>query len=391
MAEIQCRHFSGYKPCGKSKVCDKECPSLNIPSTRILVVSLEAMGAVLRSTVILNPLLRKYPNAHITWVTQAPSHQLLLHNPQIDRVLTTSSDDLLTLSALAFDVAFVVDKSLKAQGVVRQTAAQKIFGFTAHPDSGAILPATLAAQELWELGLSDHKKFFVNTKPETQLLQEALELGPYQRDHYNLAMTVQEDCEIRCRHALWSENNRKIVLGINTGASPVIPYKKFTAEFHREIIKAVGVFKDLRIVLLGGADEKQANAALATDFPDLIASPTDRGLRDGLLSVGACDLVLSGDSLGMHMAIALKKWTIAWFGPTCAHEIDLYDRGRKLLANVPCSPCWKRLCDRKPMCYDRVSVVQIMEAIEEGRQWKISSSKQLFSETSYSPSPSSDL
>ena len=75
-----------------------------------------------------------------------------------------------------------------------------------------------------------------------------------------------------------------------------------------------------------------------------------------MMSVAACDMVISGDSLGLHMGIAMKKWCVAWFGPTCDQEIELYDRGVKVLANAPCSPCWKRVCDRKPMCYDLVDL-----------------------------------
>ena len=34
----------------------------------------------------------------------------------------------------------------------------------------------------------------------------------------------------------------------------------------------------------------------------------------------------------MHMAIALRKHAVAWFGPTSAPEIDLYNRGVKLVS-----------------------------------------------------------
>jgi heptosyltransferase-2 len=86
-----------------------------------------------------------------------------------------------------------------------------------------------------------------------------------------------------------------------------------------------------------------------------------------MISMDACDVVVSGDSLGMHMAIALKKWTVAWFGPTCAHEIDLYDRGVHVLTAAPCSPCWKRSCNRTPMCYDRVSTTDIIQGVRAGQ------------------------
>src|SRR5687767_8165048 len=101
-AEIHCRHFSGYKPCGLSEVCDSLCPSRDIPQTRLLVIHLEALGAVLRATCILPAIKRKFPGSHITWVTHKPAQDLLRNNPYIDRILTT--DDPWSIKALQFDV-----------------------------------------------------------------------------------------------------------------------------------------------------------------------------------------------------------------------------------------------------------------------------------------------
>jgi heptosyltransferase II len=100
--------------------------------------------------------------------------------------------------------------------------------------------------------------------------------------------------------------------------------------------------------------------------------------------VAACDLVVTGDSLGMHMAIALKKWVVAWFGPTCAHEIDLFERGYKVLSQTSCGPCWKRSCKMTPMCYDQVSLTEILKGLKMGVDWErsISSYKPPLSVTS---------
>ncbi|MBX9768634.1 MAG: glycosyltransferase family 9 protein, partial [Bdellovibrionales bacterium] len=102
-----------------------------------MIIHLEAIGAVLRSTALLEPIRRKYPRSHITWVTARPSDQLLKHNPSIDRVLTTSAEDLLVVAALEFDVAFVIDKGLKSVGVLKQTKAHEVFGFVSDSRSGA--------------------------------------------------------------------------------------------------------------------------------------------------------------------------------------------------------------------------------------------------------------
>lgn len=365
MPASQCKHFSGYKPCDKSSLCDELCPSYAAPAISLLIVHLGALGAVVRSTALLRAMKRKYPSSMITWVTDAPADQLLRSHPVIDRVLTTKDADLLTLQALEFDVAFVIDKSLKAAGVLRRTQVDQVFGFKADPRNGAILPATEAARELWGLGLDNHRKFFVNQKAETQLTLEALELGPFRRDEYFLPLTASEEREKEQRRALWSEGGKKILVGFNTGCSQVIAAKKLTVEFQRRLIRRLAPHPNVKIVLLGGPEDSARNRDIARDLP-VISSETEKGLREGLTSVAACDVILTGDSLGLHLALSQKVYTVAWFGPTCAQEIDLYGRGEKILSRATCAPCWKRLCHQSQMCYDLVSEEEIIAALEKG-------------------------
>lgn len=386
MAQTSCRHFSGYRPCLKYSICDEACPQKSIPSSYLLIVHLGAIGAVVRATSLLSAMKRKYPGSHITWVTDAPSDQLLRNHPLIDRVLTTKSEDLLALSALEFDIGFVIDKSLKAAGVLRQAQVEQIFGFTVDARGGAIVPATPAANELWNLGLDNSQKFFVNQKPETQLMIEALELGEFRRDEYFLPLSAAEIEETQRRRQEWLRGH-DLILGVNTGCSPVIPYKKLSVEFQRQIIQTIQKQLNVSIVLLGGPEDSERNQQIAQDLA-VVQSSTTAGLRDGLVSVAACDVVLTGDSLGMHMAIAQKKQVIAWFGPTCAQEIDLYDRGEKILSKAACAPCWKRLCDKQTLCYDQVSLNEVLDALKRGfsQCQSMSLSKQLSSETCFSAS-----
>jgi heptosyltransferase-2 len=328
----------------------------------------------------LKSIKRKYPGSHITWVTESPCDQLLQDHPFLDRVLTTKGDDLLSLSALEFDAAFVIDKSLKAAGILRYTQVDRVFGFKADPRGGGIVPATASAEELWQLGLDNHRKFFVNKKAETQLMTEALELGPFQRDEYFLPLTRQEALETQQRRLAWKQG-ASFLIGLNTGCSAVIPYKKWTVDFHREVIRNLPPSWNAQVVLLGGPEDSDRNQQIGQGLP-VVQSATTAGLRDGLISVAACDLVVSGDSLGMHMAISQKKHVIAWFGPTCAAEIDLYGRGEKIQSTAACAPCWKRLCHQSTMCYDQVSLMEVIEALKRGfsRCQQTSSSKPPFSE-----------
>ncbi len=391
--ETQCRHFSGYRPCKLNSTCDAGCSKRSLVEKRILFIHLGALGAVLRSTSLVSAILRKYPSAQITWVTQAPAHHLLLGVPGVDRVLTLATEDMLTLSALTFDVAFIVDKSAVAVGVLRQvqTPVPEIYGFLTNT-VGAIVPATSAASELWHLGLSNSQKFFVNKKSEQQLVHEALELGPYHRDEYRVKFSESEQQLVQARRQLWRSGTAPI-LGVNTGCSPNLPQKKLPVEVHRNLLQSIQAdarLAEMPIVLLGGPEDKARNEAIAHGTKALL-SPTQAGLRDGLVSVAACDLVLSGDSLGMHMAIALKKWVVAWFGPTCAQEIDLYHRGAKILTQAGCSPCWNRDCQLSRMCYDQLDFQQVIDALRKGIQWHTSSFKPPTQATSFSPFHSSSV
>ncbi len=373
-----CRYFNGYKPCGKNATCNLSCSSLDQVEESILIIHLGALGAVIRSTSLLAALKIKHPRAKILWLTEKSAMPLLEKNPAIDQVVAADHDGLLSLQSYQFSEAYVIDKSLKASGLAQSLKIKNIHGFIAK--EGVILPATAAATELWNLGIDNFEKFFVNQKPETQLISEALELD-YKRPEYQLPLSAEEKKVSFSRSQKWREHKKKWVIGINTGCSSVIPYKKLTVDFHRKICRALSARADVQIVLLGGSEDTQRNKEIA-DGLSVIVSDSKSGLRDGLISVSACDVVVTGDSLGMHMAISQKKWVVAWFGPTCAQEIDLFDRGIKILSKAECAPCWKRSCQKSVMCYDQVSFQEIISGVEKGIQfWQQTSlSKQPFSE-----------
>lgn len=322
----------------------------------------------MRSTALLAAIHRKYPGAQITWVTDAPCDRLLAGHQRIDKVVRAEPSELLAIAGREFDVALVIDKSEKAAGVLAQVRARQVFGFVTDPRFGKIRPATPAALELWQLGLDDELKFFVNQKTENQLVHEALELGEYKREDYDLPLTETEGETAADRAAAWRQNPSQPILGFNTGCGPLMPAKKWTVEFHREVLQKLLASGFENLVLLGGPEDEERNRRIAEGLP-VLCSPCTQGIRDGAVSIAACDVVVTGDSFGMHLAIAFRKFVVAWFGPSCAHEIDLYDRGVKLQASVSCSPCWKRSCHKEVMCHDRVSMTDLREAILRGVDW----------------------
>ena len=79
-----------------------------------------------------------------------------------------------------------------------------------------------------------------------------------------------------------------------------------------------------------------------------------------------CDIVITGDSFGMHLAIALRKFVIAWFGLSCWSEIDLFDRGERLYPEgLECSPCWKKQCPFDLECIEMIDLGKITELVRK--------------------------
>lgn len=347
-----CRHFSGYKPCRFHRPCEG-CPHHDPVTAEVLLINLDALGDVLRTTALLPALRRAVPGARLTWLTDPRATALLAENPLIDRVMPLDVKSVAELHARRFDLLLCADKGGAAGGLAMTIPAGERRGFGID-GRGAIVPLNPEAGELYALGLSDEQKFRVNRKAETQLLCEALGFT-WSRDPYSLHLGPDER----------SPGPRRQV-GFNTGCSPLYPYKKLSLDIQEAAIRRLSADLGEPVLLLGGPEDAERNAVLAARLGEAAeASPTTGGLRRGAAEVDRCEVVVTGDSLGMHLAIALGKHVVAWFGVTCPQEIDLYDRGVKLLADVGCAPCWRRSCDRDPLCRDRVDPEWIVQAVHD--------------------------
>jgi ADP-heptose:LPS heptosyltransferase len=340
-----CRLFNGYRPCFPRYVCDG-CTEAKPFDRTILLINLDALGDVLMTTCALAPLRRLYPDALLTWLTLPPHAPLLANNPMIDRVWTFDLPTLTTLSACTFDLILNVDKGRPSCALASSIPAGERRGFGLNP-SGSVVPLNEEAKRLYRLGLDDRLKFVVNDRTGQELLADSLGL-PYARDPYVLNLTDQERrfvADYRTR-----TGGRRTV-GIQTGTSDIYPLKSFTEDQIVELIPRIrGARGDVTILLLGGPAEAERNARIASRAGDgVVQTPTDEGLRRGILYIDACDVVVSPDSGAMHIAIALRKWVVGWFNISCAQEIDLFDRGIKVTTPLACSPCWRRECP-DPIC-----------------------------------------
>ncbi len=358
-----CKKFTGYKPCFPGTQCYKECIEPNPIGKKILVINLDAMGAVLQTTSMLPVIKRKYPQSHISWITLKNAYQLLANNPYIDTTYIWEPENWLILQNIEFDIVYSTDKTQRSCAFANTLNAKKKLGFGLNKN-GKIIPLNKEAQYSYILGLDDEIKFRKNTKYGTEILQEAMQLK-YKRDEYVLQLTDDEKqfCKDYKKENNFSE--KEIIVGFNTGCSYLYPNKKMTIEQHVTLIEKLSQHKHLRLVLLGGPEDTERNAEIFRRVGNkVLSTPTTEGVRRGICYENICDVIVTGDSFGMHVAIALKKYVIAWFGLSCWSEIDLYERGVKLIPEaLECAPCWKKTCPKNLECIDMIDLNKIVEYV----------------------------
>lgn len=358
-----CARFTGYRPCEPGKKCHG-CSERRAVTHTSLLVNLDNLGNVIQTTAILPALRRALPDTFLTWVTAPSAAPVLENNPLVDRVMAYDFEAVSILGSMEFDLVMNLDKTMRSAALSTAARAAEKRGFGLSP-AGAIEPFGPEAEYAYRLGLDDELKFRTNTKPGTQIAAEALGLE-WRRDPYVLRL-ADEEKEFVGRFREEIDAAGRPVVGINTGSSPRFPNKSMSVEQHVEL---VGRLAEARpggaFVLLGGPDETEKNASIASrSRVPLVRTPTTEGVRRGLLYVDACDVVVSGDTSGLHMAVGLGKWTVGYFTATCAAEIDLYDRGAIVASGLPCSPCWRPACP-DPKCITELDLDAVVEGVLEG-------------------------
>ena len=157
----------------------------------------------------------------------------------------------------------------------------------------------------------------------------------------------------------------KTIIGLNTGASKRWQLKQWRFDGFKELISKLQRNKDIGILLFGGEDEVDRNNELIKLFPTLVDTGSNNSLRQFFSLMDIPDIILTGDTLALHTATALKKKVICFFGPTSSAEIEDYGRVKKISPDMDCLVCYKPECDFNPNCMDLISSDMIYHAITE--------------------------
>jgi ADP-heptose:LPS heptosyltransferase len=327
---------------------------------KILMVKLGAAGDVIRTTALLPGLKEVYPGARIHWLTRSSMTSLLQQNPHIEGILSTDDD---TWRHQNFDLVINLDDDAEACKITSQIKTKKVIGAYQDGDSRNYTPETAAWFDMSLISKYGKEQADVkkreNRKTFQQISYEMLGM-PYRTQEPYIPLNALDSTfaeEFARAHNLRQDD---FVIGINPGSGKRWVDKRLkVSEVQSLVQKLRQKYPFAKILLLGGSEEHEYHTEILNACQE--NSIIDTGLENSLGQfaglINLCRVLITSDSLALHIGTALKKRVVAFFCPTSPWEIELYGNGVRILPLKGCLACYKSKCDITPE-FDIDEIVQ---------------------------------
>jgi heptosyltransferase-2 len=279
---------------------------------KICIIKFDGLGDVLRTT----PILWRFQNDAVTWITEKTALPLLQNNPFIETAIPISA--ISNAQNFVFDELYNFDEDKTACRLAANIKAGRKKGFNFK--EGGYFPFDSDSEYAYALSRNDELKFKLNKKTYQQII---FAMAGYVWEGQDYILGYQP------------KNTIKYEVGINYLVGKKFPNKAWP---HWE-----------------GLLEMLDSACPQREF---------KTLEEYVDWINSCRIIVTGDSLGMHIGLALKKKVIILMGSTSWNEIETYNRAVILKPELPCLPCYKKnKCNNTPFCMDLITPEMVYSEI----------------------------
>ncbi len=277
-----------------------------------------SFGDVFRCTC----LLEDFRGYHVTWITTRAAQDLLMDNHLIDELILADSPADIPKDNLHdhYNIVINLEKQKDWCEFTAQLSADKHFGFRD-----------------WTSG---HNGYY----PESSVaLALALTSEEYQPCQETLFHSVGREWNGQ-RYVLGYHPNPspQFDIGLNNHVGPKWPNKRWP-DYHWE----------------------RLYFELSKKYSVCWQQSLD-SIRHYIDWLASCRLIITCDSLGLHLSLALGRKIIALFGPTPPEQVYMYGCGQKItpLCDRHCIPCFQSKCHYDHTCMEYISVEMVLDAVK---------------------------
>lgn len=282
-----------------------------------------SLGDVLRTTVILHLFP---PATHaVTWLTDKKSLALLQGNPSIERILTVNPFTPYQLMAEWFDIVVNFEKEPGICVVADKIPAWRRYGF--------------------------------RFDPQTRMAQAY--------DHADEAIVMGQNPDFKRQQAKsWSAMLYGMLGEAYAGQNYVLGYQPKTRETHEVGLNhLVGVRYPMK--RWPDTQWQALHERLQGHGRSVSWQQGEHDIETYIDWINSCRVLVTNDSLGLHLALALGKKVVAVFGPTLAAEVEAVPNLVKLLPEPACTCHFSAItCDRSAPCIATIPVDHVLQYVD---------------------------
>ena len=291
-----------------------------------------SLGDVLRTTVILYP----FADDHVTWLVDEEAYPLLEKNPLISRILVYNLDSILQLQREWFDVVINLEKVPGVCALADSIHSAKRFGFRFDEFTGGAV-AYDGCEWVFSLCRSANLKRRHTGSWQESLLQIVGE--KWKGQEYILGYQPK--------------TNEQYDVGLNWAVGSKWPNKAWPAERWDEL-----------------------KGLLSPNYSYCMQQGMD-DLYEYMDWINSCRLLVTNDSLGLHIAVALRKKVVVLYGPTNPNETFFYGRGEVLYpeTDYDCIPCLGSVCRRDVPCIGLIEPMVVKQKTDQLLRCVVSGSR----------------
>lgn len=337
---------------------------LELNKKRIIVTFLMHLGDLTLTTPFLHVLRKAAPDAHIAYLVDEKLKDVVLHNPNIDEVLTIDKKGR--------------DNSIKALCQAADKISEKKFDvlINLHPNERCSFIDFLAKVPV-KVGFSHFlfRPFLTKVTRLNRKMHAAdmyidvlAQLGVQDLSNKGLEIFPGED-DKKIANDFWQEQHVAAddkLIGFNIGSA--VKTKRWAPERFAQVADALAA-KGYKTVFFGGImDEEMVKEAIGFMQTKPIIATGRFTIGQLAAAMQRCKLIITNDSGPMHVAISQKVPIIAMYGPSSPELYGPYTKDATIVTAIPaCTGCaqgMKHEC-ADMQCMTRLTVKQVLDAVEK--------------------------
>ncbi|OIP91026.1 MAG: hypothetical protein AUK24_03560 [Syntrophaceae bacterium CG2_30_49_12] len=345
----------------------------------IVVCKLMGLGSIVQITPLLTSLRKRFPSAHLIFLTRSANAELCRRFDVIDETLILDDRSLVQLAVslpglLQRFWLVGVDIFVNLEVYSNVSTLLTILSCARNRIGYYLKPHDMRAR-----GIYTHMVYFNQNAPIAQVyLQAARCIGITELHQGLIAPRIDPADRISLAEKLAAtgcrfEKSNYII--VNPNASDLRIERRWPIEYYIALIKRLyELHKDMLIYLIGGPGEEPVGAAVTGLLSLPAGSVSDLSGRLSLpeltLMLDEARIFITNDSGPMHLAFALGTPTVALFGPVSPeHYGGAGETSRVLLyRRIYCSPCVHHFlespCRGDNQCMKMIGVDDVLNAVE---------------------------